>query len=221
MLNSLPTLSHLHILYPTIITNTNCITCNIYESQVHWLTCPTPQILSSVISNTILQFFNSSRLDITHIQLQNLHTELNNHSCLSLNLITNNNTNIYSTIHGFVPNTLILTIRKYTNTNQTATDITIKFLIQLSQNIYNQIWKPYCIKLSDWKKQHNIPNRLSSNQPTSQNNTSTTVLWTRTLYTYSCDCGLPDQKHTGDFYDTYICSPQGKANKKLLKWIPE
>jgi len=97
----------------------------------------------------------------------------------------------------------------------------IKFLIQLSQNIYNQIWKPYCIKLSEWKQQNNIPNQLSRNQSTNSNNTSKPTSQTRISYTYNCTCGLPDQQHTGDFYNSYICPPQGKANKKLLKWLSE
>ena len=221
MLNSLSTLLHLHLLYPTTITNTHCITCNVHESQLHWLTCPTSQILSSVISNTIQQFFNSSHLDIIYIQLQNLYTELNNYSCLFLNFITNNNINIYSTIYRFVLNTLILTIQKYTNTNQTTTDITIKFLIQLSQNIYNQIWKPYCTKLANWKQQHNISTRPTHIQTNSHNNSNNTehIHYPRSLYTYNCICGLADQQHVGDEHN--ICPPIGMAKKKTSIWISE
>lgn len=169
----------------------------------------------------IQQFFNYSWLDITTIQLQELHNQLTNHPCLSPNNLIRNHTNIYTTIQGFVPFSLINTIREYTTSNQLATDITIKFLIKLSQNIYNQIWKPYCIKLSEWKQQNNIPNQLLCNQQTNYTNTFRSSTQARTVYTYSCTCGLPDQQHTGDFYNSYTCPPQGKANKKLTKWISE
>jgi uncharacterized protein YqfB (UPF0267 family) len=159
MLGILPTLSHLHSLYPTIYPDKYCISCNTYDSQLHWLTCPNSHILNSTIINTIQQFFNNSRLDITTIQLQELHDKLINHPSISLTNLSRNYTNIYTTIQGFIPITLINTIREYTTSNQSATDTTIKFLIQLSQNIYNQIWKPYCIKLSEWKQQNNIPNQ--------------------------------------------------------------
>ena len=129
MLGILPTLSHLHSLYSTIYSNSYCIICNKYDSQLYWLLCPNSQILSSTIVNTIQQFFNYLRLDITTIQLQELHNKLTNHSCLSLNNLIRNYTNIYTTIQGFVLITLINTIQEYTTNNQLVTDIIIKFLI--------------------------------------------------------------------------------------------
>ena len=139
MLGILPTLSHLHFLYPTIYSNSYCIICNTNDSQLYWLLCPNSQILHSTIINTIQQFFNHSQLDITTTQLQELHNKLTNHSCLSLNNLIRNYTNIYTTIQDFVPNTLINTVQEYANSNYLATNNTIKFLIQPSQNMYNQI----------------------------------------------------------------------------------
>src|SRR6185295_7630172 len=80
MLGILPTLSHLHSLYPTIYPNSYCITCNTFDGQLHWLLCPNSQTLNSTITNTIQQFFNYSWLDITTIQLQELYNKLTNHS---------------------------------------------------------------------------------------------------------------------------------------------
>jgi len=139
MLNILPTLSHLHLTYPATFSNINCISCNAHEGQWHWLTCPNTPNLSFMMNDTIQQFFNSSRLEVTNTKLQELHNKLFNHQCLALNNCNPNNTNVYTTLQRYVPQLLIQTIREYTDSNQTATNITIKFLIKLSHNIYNQI----------------------------------------------------------------------------------
>ena len=169
-----------------------------------------------MMNNTIQQFFNSSRLKVTNTELQELHNKLFNHQCLALNNYNPNHTNVYTTLQEYVSQLLIQTIREYTDSNQTATNITIKFLIKLSHNIYNQIWKPYCTKLANWKQQHNIPTRPTHIQTNSCNNSNNTehIHYPRSLYTYNCICGLADQQHIGDEHN--ICPPIGMTKKKQL-----
>ena len=91
--------------------------------------------------------------------------------------------------------------------------------MKLSDEIYNQIWKPYCIKLANWKHQHNIltrPAHIQSNTRNNSNNTRSTH-YPRSLYTYNCICGLADQQHIGDEHN--ICPPTGMMKKKTSIWI--
>ena len=69
MLNLLPTKQHLNLLYPSIITGINCIQCNTRETSIYWLICSHGISFSSIITTMIQQFFNSTRLDITNMQL--------------------------------------------------------------------------------------------------------------------------------------------------------
>ena len=147
LLNTLPTLFHFHKLYPQLINNANCITCNSLEHPFHWLTCPNTVNLSKVISESIITTITYRTLDISSIQLQELQYQLTQHSSLSLNNIQIQQTNIYTTIQEYIPKDIISTIQPYTTSRKEALSITIKLLLKLSNNIYEQIWKPYCAKL--------------------------------------------------------------------------
>ena len=220
LLNILPTLANLHALYPTNFPTINCITCNIHEHPFHWLLCPNTSTLNNIIHQAILDNINTSLLDITTTDLQILQTRLIQNPNLSLTSTSSHQTNIYTTLQGFVPIDLISTIRPYTSSNSEATRITIKLLIKISQQIYEQIWKPYCIRFSQWKKTHNIPTYNYTRQnsiPRKPRNHSQNTLQPRQHYTYSCICGLPDQQHS----DNNTCPPLGKALRKIDLWINE
>src|SRR5690242_11330760 len=137
MLGILPTLPYLYIQYPDIFPNTNCIICKNHKGHTHWLTCPGLPDLKLTIKDTIQEFFHSSRLDIMTSQLHDLHNKLSNLYCLSLNQQQSNNINIFTTIKGYIPLLLIQTIQEYTDSHKAAITITIKFLLQFTQNIYN------------------------------------------------------------------------------------
>jgi len=48
LLNELPTLSHLHQLYPNIFTYNNCLSCNSQEDAQHWLFCSNNQSVHAI-----------------------------------------------------------------------------------------------------------------------------------------------------------------------------
>src|SRR5690349_9453142 len=101
MFNLLPTLPNLHSIYPQYFPNINCISCNSHKSQMHWLTCPNVSNLNTIITNTIQNFLQTSRLDITNTQIQELHDKLTHHPSLSLTYYNRNSANIFTTIQGF------------------------------------------------------------------------------------------------------------------------
>src|SRR5690349_2615177 len=135
--NLLSILPNLHSIYPQYFPNINYISCNSHESQMHWLTCPNASNLNTIITNTIQHFLQTSRLDITNTQIQELHDKLTHHPSLSLTYYNKNNTNIFTTIQEFISTMLIQTIKEYTDSNKTAMNTTVQLLLQLSQNIYN------------------------------------------------------------------------------------
>ena len=97
-----------------------------------------------------------------------------------------------------------------------ASQTIIQILLDINDQIYSQIWKPYCIDFSNWKKNNNITSLLSSNN----NHTFQQIQQTRhhkrshINYTYSCLCGIADQLHLRP----NICPPIGQAIRKINIW---
>ena len=54
-LNILPTLFHLHNLFPEVITSNSCITCHVPEHSLHWIFCPNSTLLTNLIQETITE----------------------------------------------------------------------------------------------------------------------------------------------------------------------
>ena len=150
LLNILPTLAHLHCLYPTTFNNNLCITCNKHEQNHHWLICPNNNILLSIIQQAIKDTFTQQVLDISVTELSALYHNLIYYYCLSfMQLPTSISPSIYSTLQGFIPIPIINTITQTNTSNKIATQLTITLLSKISQNIHNQLWKPYCTKLAN------------------------------------------------------------------------
>ena len=118
---------------------------------------------------------------------------------------------IYSTLQGFIPIPIINTITQTNTSNKIATQLTITLLSKISQNIHNQLWKPYCTKLANWKKTNNI-----QPQHTTYYSASTQLSYTHTSYTYSCTCGMPNQQYN-DIDNR--CPPVGLAIRKIEIWL--
>jgi ribonuclease HI/endonuclease/exonuclease/phosphatase family metal-dependent hydrolase len=212
LLHILPTLSYSHNLYPSLFLNINCITCNQHEQPYHWITCPNNNKLLSIIHNAIINTINLASLEISNNQLQNLHHLLIHHYCLSFSQLPNlTSTTIYTTLQGFIPEAIIEIISQYSTLNN-ATQLCIKLLSNISDEIYEQLWKPYCTKFSEWKTTNNIPKHPTSQRKTPQAKRS----YSYKYYTYNCTCGLPDQQHD-EINQT--CPPLGQARKKIDIWI--
>jgi ribonuclease HI len=210
LLNELPTLLHLYNLHPNIFTHNNCLSCNNQEDPQHWLFCSKNQSINTLILQTIKDFFTPTILNLSTQTTQELHNQLINHSSLQHQQPFQNYPTIETTLQGFIPSSFIDLLATFTDTHKTATKLTIQFFLKLSNNIYEQIWKPYCIKFSEWKTQNKIPNRL---QQTSQLQRNPRTRYLKIDYTYSCLCGQPDQLHNNN-----LCPPIGLAQHKIEIW---
>src|SRR5260364_162441 len=214
----LPTLPYINSLNSKYSKHTRCISCSQPKNQFHWLYCTCYNNITQIIQNTITQFAFSEIPDITALQIQQLRTDLFNHNCLNPTWCPSFNTPSFSTtFYGFISIPLIDTISRYSS-YKIASNIAIKILLKIFDNIYDQLWKPYCTALSQWKNSQYSTLALNTlSIPTSStipsNSYSLSPNHTRLNYTYSCRCGLPDQLHDTD---TNSCPPLDVLLKKLI-----
>ena len=111
--------------------------------------CLNINLLQEIIIQTITESLNTVDLEIIQSELQILQNTIIHH--LSLQILANftNTPNIYTTIKGLIPHTLIQTIRHYTNSLYAVAQITIKLLLKLNSTIYEQLWIPYCTQYAN------------------------------------------------------------------------
>jgi hypothetical protein len=211
LLNELPTLSHLHQLYPNTFTHNNCISCNNQENSQHWLFCSNNQSIHTLIFQTIQDFFTASLLNLSTQTIRELHNQLTAHSSLQHQQPFQNLLTIETTLQGFIPLLFTELLATYTDTYKIASKLTSQFFLKLSNNIYEQIWKPYCTKFAEWKTLNNIPNRP---QRTTHSQHLPRSSYFKIGYTYTCLCGQPDQLHNNN----NLCPPLGLAQHKIDIW---
>ena len=92
---------------------------------------------------------------------------------------------LISTLSGLVSTDLISTIHNTSISYHTATSLSIKLLLHLNQQIYKQIWIPYCISRSTQSQitsSTSLTNSPSSSQPLPPNSIPQIItkidLWT-------------------------------------------
>ena len=80
---------------------------------------------------------------------------------------------LFSTLSGFIPLDIISTLYEFTSSSKSACSLTILLLLHINQQIYTNIWIPYCISRSQNQELHSQPLSSSSNislVPNSPNN---------------------------------------------------
>jgi ribonuclease HI len=165
LLDDLPTPN---ILHKRNIAHSNiCHQCNQTSTSLHWVTCPSTQLLNNLINNSLNTILKPSTLNISQITASNLYQQITNLDSLQ----THNNSNkpsLISTLTGLIPLEIISLLKETTESEKIATSLTIKLLLHLNKQIYTQIWIPYCISRSQTTT---TPTLLS---PTSFTNTTHT-----------------------------------------------
>ena len=115
-------------------------------------------------------------------------------------------------LKGLIPLSLTKTIQDLEVPYKLASTIIINILLEINKQIYEQLWKPYCINFSNWKKQQQLTHTCSNQQtlfPHNRNNKHT-----HHNFTYSCICGQPDQLHS----HTRACPLIRWAFRKISTW---
>jgi ribonuclease HI len=212
LLNELPTYFFYHKRYPNIFHNTHCFHCGSVDSISHWRTCTNPALFNHIIFTSITVYLNSIDLNLSTAEHHELIRKIQKHPAFDLIAYQHYDFYIDITLKGLIPISLIETIQSYDISYRLASDITINLLLKINEQIYEQLWKPYCINFANWKKINQI--NFSS---LTTHNYSMPVQKTRIhrRFTYSCPCGEPDQLHSY----AGSCPLMGKARKKYEIWL--
>ena len=116
------------------------------------------------------------------------------------------------TIKGLISTQLLQSLQTQDIQYKAAAETITQILLKISIETYDQIWKPYCERFAEWKKQHGIPTHNTVN--TTQTSTYRCNQSQCRKFTYSCSCGLADQLHD----ENRNCSPKGQAVQKVQLW---
>src|SRR6185295_4847074 len=144
LLDDLPTP---HILHKrNHLSSPICHQCQQISSHLHWTTCPSNQLLSSLIDISLQHTLNTKTLNTTLNTITNLHNQIKLSSSITIHSISDL-PSVFSTLTGLIPNELI-DIIAYLSSKKASTTLVIEFLLHLNQQIYHKIWIPYCISRS-------------------------------------------------------------------------
>ena len=213
LLNILPTHAYLHNIYPHIFTSSNCYSCNNLESSSYWYTCPNHTSLTQIINTSIHDTFTNANLNLSSHQLNNLIHTISSHPAFNLQPSQLYPFFLNSTLKGLIPISLIQSLDPFEISYSNASQLIIQLLLKISNQLYSNIWIPYCINFSNWKKSHQIPSYSNFNTPPHSSLRSINRR-NKTNYTYSCPCGTADQLHS----ETNTCPPLGQATLKINTW---
>jgi ribonuclease HI len=209
LLNELHTHFLCHKTYPHKFCNTNCFCCNTPDSSTHWRLCSNPTLLTDIIQNTITKHINQTNLDLSKKEQDKLIYNIRNNEAFHQIPLYYNSFYLDIILKGLIPKSLVQAIQNFNIPYKLASYIIINMLLEINELCYEKLWKPYCIKFSNWKKQQKLKPPYSI--PLIQTNYSTQPKYTRHNYTYFCLCGQPDQTHS----TTNTCPPIGLAIRKI------
>jgi ribonuclease HI len=211
LLNILPTHAYLHSIYPSIFISPNCFSCNHPDTPSHWYSCPDNTLLTQTINTSIHDIISNNNLNLPPYQLNNLIHTIISHPSFNPSPSQLYPYSRYSTLKGLIPVTLIQSLDPFEISYSQASQIIIKILLKISDQLYNNIWIPYCSNFSHWKRAREIPSRINNipHTPLPPRNHRN-----RITYTYSCPCGFADQLHS----DSNLCPPLGQASLKYNIW---
>jgi hypothetical protein len=213
LLNILPTNFYFHSIYPSVYISSNCFSCNSLDTSSHWYTCPNSTPLTQIINSSIHEIISIANLNLPPYQLNNLIYTISSHPSFNPLPSTLYPYSLHSTLKGLIPKPLIQSLDPFEISYSHASQLIIQILLKISDQIYNNIWIPYCTNFSHWKKAHQIPNYpIPHTLP--RPSSSYTHRRNRTTPTYSCSCGFADHLHS----ESNICPPLGQAFLKLNIW---
>ena len=149
LLNDLPTYYHLHTTFPKIYYAPTCFSCNNTDSTSHWLTCYDPQTLNKIVHSSINTII-TKHLANSPIALIRAFTEIiKSHPSFNYPQHSLPHTHsLLGTLKGLISSHLVQTLATLEIQPREARDIIIQILLQISSEIYEQIWKPYCKKFA-------------------------------------------------------------------------
>ena len=213
LLNILPTNFYFHSIYPSIYISPNCFSCNSPDTSSHWYTCSNITSLWQIINSSIHEIISNANLNLPPHQLNNLIHTISSHPSFNPSPSTLYPYSLHSTLKGLISKPLVQSLDPFNISYSHASQLIIQILLKISDQIYNNIWIPYCTNFSYWKKANQIPTHFISNT-LSHSSLTRTHKRNRNTSTYSCPCGFADHLHS----ESNTCPPLGQASLKLNTW---
>ena len=212
LLNNLPTHFYFHSIFPNLFLSSNCFQCNLPDSSSHWYTCSSHNSLTQIINSCISETISKFNLNLSTLELNYLKHTISSHPSFSPHPSPLYPYSLHSTLKDLIPIPLIQSVQTFDLSYSLASQLIIQTLLKISNQLYDQIWKTYCINFSTWKRAHQISSNFSHTQ--SPHPYPRTLTRTRNNFTYNCPCNTPDQLHS----DPNTCPPSGLANRKFDSW---
>ena len=154
MLNNLPTHFYFHSILPNLFLSSNCFQCNLPDSSSHWYTCSSHNSLTQIINSCISETISKFNLNLSTLELSYLKYTIFSHLSLSPHPSPLYPYSLHSTLKGLIPIPLIQSVQTFDLSYSLASQLIIQTLLKISNQLYNQIWKTYCINFSIWKRAH-------------------------------------------------------------------
>ena len=145
LLDDLPAPHILHRRNPSY-PNT-CHLCQQASEPLHWIICPTSEPLFQLIKDSLAHILSPNKLEITNLAAENLYTQIMNLNSFQIHQLPNQ-PSLLSTLSGLIPLDIISTLYELTTSSKSACSLTISLLLHINQQIYTNIWIPYCISRS-------------------------------------------------------------------------
>jgi ribonuclease HI len=124
-----------------------CHKCNQISTPLHWALCSTNQPIQNLIHTSLRATLNCNSLNTSLNIANSLHQQILNLNSLQIHN-TSNLPSLISTLSGLIPLDIIQTINNEIQSHKISTTLSIKFLLHLNNQLYTQIWIPYCISRS-------------------------------------------------------------------------
>jgi len=153
-----------------------------------------------------------ANLDLSDNQYNELIRKIKNHSAFNKIPLQTSSHYLELTLKGLIPLSLTKTIQNLDVSYKLASTIIVNILLEINKQIYEQLWKPYCINFSNWRKQQQLTLTRSTQQTSSSYTRNTTHTYHN--FTYTCICGQPDQLHSY----SGTCPLVGRAFRKISTW---
>ncbi|RIB14939.1 hypothetical protein C2G38_2193640 [Gigaspora rosea] len=124
-----------------------CHLCQQASEPLHWIICPTSEPLFQLIKDFLAHILSPNKLEITNLAAENLYTQIMNLNSFQIHQLPNQ-PSLLSTLSGLISLDIISTLYELTTSSKSACSLTISLLLHINQQIYTNIWIPYCISRS-------------------------------------------------------------------------
>jgi len=141
----LPIYAYFYSIYPLTFILDNCFSCNHLDTSFYCYICSDNTILTQTINSSIQKIILNSNLNLSTHQLHNLIHTISSHPSFTFPPLSLYPYSLNSTLKGLIPISLIQALDPFDISYSNASQLIIQILLKISDQLYHNIWIPYCI----------------------------------------------------------------------------